>query len=461
MPTEIKLQWHKSTKRWRKKIGGKDYYFIGGKGTCPSNLAGYREAWGEYQELARTLATKHPATPKVITKREQARFHAMTGNPTEAAIATVEASQLQARIESGHYQPEPDFITGGGYQFFADDRALWNDRINTLHAVEGAEAGKMLSATIRDFLLVKETQATNGKISAGRWDFLTRCLANCLVIVGDIPTKTISAPTMLRVYKAIITRNDWSPDYQQSNFTIWRQFVNWCWENSEIEDLPRNIRSADFTFEVSATNENAKQPKPKILFKNDMLAEILTSAPEKIQLWVLLCLNCGYTQKDMSDLKQTEVDWEAGRIRRKRSKTNKAEGTIEVEYKLWSRTFELLKKFRSKKGNRVLVTRNGTPYVKESIKLVNGVKKIDRKDIMARTFYLYMMKKFGKTIALKMLRKTGNSILNASDFRDLRYHYLGHSPRSVAEKSYDVEHPNFQPRFDRATDYLQTALGIA
>ena len=66
-------------------------------------------------------------------------------------------------------------------------------------------------------------------------------------------------------------------------------------------------------------------------------------------------LNCGMTQRDISDLKDEEVDWNAGRIRRKRSKTANHDNVPVVEYLLWPRTFDLLKEYRSG-GELVLLT---------------------------------------------------------------------------------------------------------
>src|SRR5262245_11409394 len=77
--------------------------------------------------------------------------------------------------------------------------------------------------------------------------------------------------------------------------------------------------------------------------------------------------NCGMTQGDVSDLLDTEVDWAAGRIIRKRSKTADRENVPVVNYKLWPQTFKLLKKYRSG-TERVLLTERGLPYIRTELK---------------------------------------------------------------------------------------------
>ena len=51
---------------------------------------------------------------------------------------------------------------------------------------------------------------------------------------------------------------------------------------------------------------------------------LVTNTSDRTKLYILLMLNCGMTQKDVADLQKTEVDWDAGYISRKRSKTRQS-----------------------------------------------------------------------------------------------------------------------------------------
>ena len=73
------------------------------------------------------------------------------------------------------------------------------------------------------------------------------------------------------------------------------------------------------------------------------------------------------TQKDIADLQFSELDWQAGRIVRKRSKTKDQENVPVVNYLLWP-MLGLLKAEKSKGGTgRVLLNANGGPLWFEEV----------------------------------------------------------------------------------------------
>jgi integrase len=171
-----------------------------------------------------------------------------------------------------------------------------------------------------------------------------------------------------------------------------------------------------------------------------------------MELILLLMLNCGMTQQDCSDLLDTEVDWKRGRVIRKRSKTGDLKTTPTVDYLLWPRTFELLQRFRSG-GERVLLTRNGKPYLRQE--LTAG--KVTRSDIVTAN-YFKLKQKLGFRKPLKQLRKTGASLLESHEtYGRFVGHYLGHSPKSMAERHYAAP---AQVLFDQAITWLGQELGI-
>jgi integrase len=165
--------------------------------------------------------------------------------------------------------------------------------------------------------------------------------------------------------------------------------------------------------------------------------------------------NCGFTQSDVSDLKDQEVDWKEGRITRKRSKTSDDEGVPVVEYKLWDVTFDLLKEYRSG-GESVLLTETGKPWVYE--KLVDG--KMRSTDNVASNFTHLKAKLKRKGIIakpLKLIRKTSASLLGTHEVYG-RYssHFLGHSPRSIADRHYVKPSRDL---FDKAIAWLAQQYG--
>jgi hypothetical protein len=162
------------------------------------------------------------------------------------------------------------------------------------------------------------------------------------------------------------------------------------------------------------------------------------------------------TQVDVSELRDNEVDWTAGRITRKRSKTATCENVPEVCYQLWRSTFALLKQYRSG-SDRVLLTESGKPFIRKE--LVDG--KLTKADGIASNF-AHLRRKLRKCQpgfkrSLKQLRKLGASLLESHhEYGRYVSYFLGHSPRTVKDRHYAV--PS-QELFDDAVAWLGQQLG--
>jgi integrase len=234
----------------------------------------------------------------------------------------------------------------------------------------------------------------------------------------------------------------WSSDYAKKVFSTARRFVRFLWESGLIE-LPRNIGSK-WRF-----NGGAKAVKTWTV---EEVQHVIQEAPGKLKLALLLMINCGFTQMDVSDLLDTEVDWKRGAITRKRSKTGDWDNVPVVCYRLWPLTFKLLKKYRSGK-ERVLVTERGRPFVRKE--MVNG--KLVKADGI-RSNYAHLKRRLGFKKALKLLRKTAATLLEGHPiYGRFTAHFLGHSPVSVKDRHYAA--PS-QELFDEALTWLGRQLGF-
>src|SRR5262249_54234124 len=145
----------------------------------------------------------------------------------------------------------------------------------------------------------------------------------------------------------------WSVSYAKDVFAVARAFIRWAWEQGSCE-LPRNIKmKAKFGSPLKAVTT----------WTVDEFKSTVTAAPARLKRAALLTPNCGMTQKNVADLRDDEVDWHAGSITRRRSKTATRENAPTVCYRLWPVTFALLKQHRSRK-ERVLLTKQGQPFVR-------------------------------------------------------------------------------------------------
>jgi integrase len=187
--------------------------------------------------------------------------------------------------------------------------------------------------------------------------------------------------------------------------------------------------------------------------------EIIDRATGQLQLHLLLMANCGMTQKDIADLQQNEVDWEKGRIIRKRSKTKNQKSVPTVSYKLWPDTLALLRVYGSSQGGRVLLTRRGNRWVFAEFdeklgKLVSSDPIATNYDHLRRK-----LKKEGKEVGtLKLFRKTSATLLyNSDEYSTCVGAFLGHAPDSIITRHY--AHTSAE-KLDKAVAWLATQYGF-
>ncbi len=132
-----------------------------------------------------------------------------------------------------------------------------------------------------------------------------------------------------------------------------KHMVEWGWSKRLLDDMPRNLKEFG----------RVKLPQPKPLtYANDELVVLYQKAREKargaLELYILLAINCGYSQIDIASLERGMVDFTTGIITRTRHKTGVAQHS-----KLWPITLDLLRKYAEPTGDLLLKTRNGNPLV--------------------------------------------------------------------------------------------------
>ena len=115
--------------------------------------------------------------------------------------------------------------------------------------------------------------------------------------------------------------------------------MRWLWTTEAIATLPRILAENSPSLTITVALGKI------VVFTKEEITSLL-AAPDRTKLYILLMLNCGMTQKDIADLAVTEVNWEEGRIKRKRSKTGDCENVPTVNYKLWPETLRLLRQER-------------------------------------------------------------------------------------------------------------------
>ena len=482
MPALELMYWNLPQKRWFKKYRGKMYAVSPRTLGCEPTKEASRQAANEWWEKklaeideALGKAKRHPANlvqhyeEAIENHRLFAKWHRKYGNLQEAERSEEMMEWLKEALASDNppyplttSQADPRWgneSDGDGIEDLLDDDAyetLWFERFNTIRKDERYEKAVPKENTIRghidDYLALKKAQGqAKGKIatysSTKQWLEVFKNWVDPFA-----PITSINEALWERYYIYLsdrITNQEIAPATAKDYIGVARSFIRSRWEKRFIE-LPRNLTSKQLAISVPL--------KDPIVFSVDEIGQYLDNAKEKTRLYILLMLNCGMYPQDITFLQQNEVDWEQGRINRKRTKTrDRSEKVPKVDYPLWRETFALLTKHRSNDPNLVLLNREGKPLLTEK-QSKNGKLSRNQNIQFAYRRLQEKMKVTGEAKkGLKAFRKTGSTTLEQSPYGRFSEHYLGEAPHTTASKHYS--HKN-GPEFDEAIRWLGEQFGM-
>lgn len=325
------------------------------------------------------------------------------------------------------------------------------DSIAGVRGEPAAPSERTIKAHSVAWLAVQEKMVAAGQITAARVNNVRMALTHFTRWLGETADiASIDATKLQGFYEYCLTqvaarRKDkkagWSLPFAKEVFAVSRSWLKWLAEQGTI-DPPRNLASR-FRF--------GNAVKKIATWTVDEVRHVIEEAPGKLKLALLLMVNCGMTQQDVSDLLDDEVDWTQGTITRRRSKTKNNENVPVVTYRLWPVTWQLLQQYRSG-TDRVLLTESGKPYVRNE--MVNG--KLVKADGFTSN-YAHLKRRLKFTKPMKQLRKTAATLLESHEvYGRFKHYFLGHSPRSIADRYYAA--PD-QGLFDKAVWWLGQQLG--
>jgi integrase len=312
---------------------------------------------------------------------------------------------------------------------------------------EPAPLPDTLGSLVAHWLDTLRTRVNLGKTSAARYGTIHDMILRFQSFAGELSSVSVLNEQMIERYYFDLARMSWSEVTKSHHMSVVKQFLRYCYGQRMIE-LPRNMTDPALRFKTHAQKIDT--------FTVDEVKSLLARAKGQHKLHILLALNCGYGAGDISQLRQEEVDWEQGRIVRKRSKTRHHENVPEVSYRLWQPTLALLRQYDSG-TDPVLQTATGGEWAFRRLRQ-DGT--IWRKDAVSPPFLrvLGACGLAGRGLSHYSLRKTSASILNSHEhFGRYASHFLGHTPSGTTAKYYAAPSPEL---FDRILAWLGEQYGM-
>jgi len=443
------LSYWKSGKQWRKQYQGKTYYL--GQSGVQKNRQSHDLALTEWVRLKQEIDQQHRETPQAQRYLSAAQEHErlaqvarLTGFPSAAAERLTQAAQDLERQSLDPKAPSPSRWDTDPLRGISESgRAVWRFAAQQAQALTQAQRGqhdkpKTVQDGIDQFLRFKHNQAQQQERSIRTYDRLKTDLKKFAAWHGESkPIDTLNDDALENYYGQIISQ-DLSPHSKKSRFDTLKQLLRYLKNRKLIEPLYR--------LDDKQLSIRVPRPKPKTVPLEAIRLRLDNACP-RTRLYLLLMLNCGFTQIDISDLTADEIDFKQGRIIRQRSKT-RHEDPPTVNYLLWDETAKLLKK-EAKRTGQALLNKNGNPLV---ISKVGKTGNVFRADGINEAYKYLQTKIDGPRYPLKLYRKTSASMLSSNHEHE-RYveHFLGHRPQSIANLHYVEVN---QSRFDEAVTWL-------
>lgn len=495
------LTWFEARKRWKKYHEGKVWYF-----KHPNSAEGYEAAVAEYyarlhdQKETRPLAPEYRHHIDLLQKCRE--WYDRFGTPgTEGTddedgirdhvldlkqrlVETLETSDklppIPALLPHGETESEKQFLAAFGkngvvgpeYKSNPFDRRLgsigwelpevWQERLRQLDALAAHQRKQpqTVGYQVQRFLDFKERQVRGGVIKARTWGTLKERLKFFVDwIKPGTHVATIDGNTVTGFYEWVLSQRSWQHQRAKGIFNTARQWIRWAWrqDDVELETLPRNVDSREFVFLTHIDKTGVtKQTRTELLWTPDDFYRTFQLVPEEFQLYLLLMLNCGFTNIDVATLLKSEIRLDERRIVRQRTKTRRHSHPPVVNYLLWPETVKLLRARWSDHPTLALTNRAGNPLGVSKLVQANGQ--------TAETMWTGIGRRYGQMKKakrempdkqLKFLRKTGSTKLKSKqEYRNLDSLYLGHSWATVADKHYNAFDGQPYEPLDKALKWL-------
>ena len=396
------------------------------------------EKWSVSKKRQYILTYHGPS--KTWKKKYKGKTHYLVYSPSKSdrekyREAVDKWNRIKAEIDAGEYDAEKERLASEKKRLVSvtkSGRQKGRRRYNP----------RQISNCIKKFLEFKQGEVNSKQITPSRLKSLQYALVPFGDRFGDVQINQISEREIEKFrneQSKRVARNEIKPSTLDHYFRAIRQFFLWAWKNRLINERPRNLsdlkgkilpRKVDlFTPDeiqalVDGIGQENLDPKWQSRAGPQVDHTILEAA-------ILLGLNCGYTQMDISTLRVGDCQFRKRppRVVKRRSKSG-----VPMEHLMWKRTKSFLEKHcNGKKQSDLVFTRSdGKPIVPFSIdkdgNIVGG-----RSDWMGDKFKRLVQRVLGGDDPRRMreLRKTGADFVKQREV-GIEKLYLGHTDSSMS-----------------------------
>ncbi len=233
---------------------------------------------------------------------------------------------------------------------------------------------------------------------------------------------------------------------KEGYFNTFKMFIRWASQDSACDlTMPINLDSKEFAFrELKGTGRKREQKKKLLWSKEDIAKALLLPSP--FNCYLLLMLNCGFRHVDISHLRKTDLDFDAGRLNIQRQKLNQLDKAPVINYKLWKSTIDALTECIDDDEQYEYAFKNNVGGQVEN-SIINFWKRYRDKYGLAEK-------------RLDFIRKTGSTIIKKFDL-GLATFYLGEVLSTTESIHYSFIDGEPLAQLDKATDHLGAEFGLA
>lgn len=319
--------------------------------------------------------------------------------------------------------------------------------VRTGEIERGADGGITVADLANRYLQAladKHAAGEFGAVTFGDYDAVVRAFV--AAVGGHHHVADLRPPQVAAYRKRLAARL--APSTLTRHVAVLRAMFRWAGPDGEelIDRLPRGFSRTMHRPPVKAMRRHRREAEKKHgkkLFTAADVRTILTHAPPVVRAWVLLGLNCGFGNTDVSRLEESDIDWQRGAIDTVRRKNE-----VRRLAPLWPETAAALAEARAQRpaaaaksdAGRVFLSADGRPLVRETVAAdADGIKGVEKADDVGEVFWRFLrkigLKKRGERVGHNFysLRRTFRTLADpAKDDRACAV-VMAHSVGDIAE----------------------------